>query len=90
MIAGCTTHIFEGKGDFRLQKKIYTPQKSQHYIESLRLLKRTSFYKCEPRDEKYGISEDGHSWWVDRGCEAIFEVVECPNNGVLPPPGKLH
>ena len=34
-----------------------------------------------------GISEDGHSWWVDKGCEAIFEVIECPNNGKVPPPG---
>ncbi|KAL4231076.1 hypothetical protein ACF0H5_008659 [Mactra antiquata] len=83
---GCTKLVFEGKGDFRLQKKIYQPQNAQHYIESLTLLKRTSFYRCEPVNEKYGISEDGHSWWVDRGCEAIFEVVECPNNGQVPPP----
>ncbi|XP_045189175.2 uncharacterized protein LOC123546730 [Mercenaria mercenaria] len=83
---GCTKLLFEGKGDFRLQKKIYPAQNVKHYIESLRLLKRTSFYKCEPRIEKYGISEDGHSWWVDKGCEAIFEVTECPNNGKMPPP----
>lgn len=83
---GCTTLLFEGKGDFRLQKKIYPAQNPKHYIESLRLLKRTSFYKCEPVIEKYGITEDGHSWWVDKGCEAIFEVIECPNNGKVPPP----
>ncbi|WAR20985.1 hypothetical protein MAR_014959 [Mya arenaria] len=86
---GCTTLMFEGKGDFRVQRKIYTAQTAEHYIFSLRLLKRTSFYKCEPSDTRYGISDDGHSWWVDRGCEAIFEVVECPNNGAQPPPDPL-
>lgn len=51
---GCTTFLFEGKGDFRLQKKIYPAQNPNHYIESVRLIKRTSFYKCEPAIEKYG------------------------------------
>jgi hypothetical protein len=51
---GCTKFMFEGKGDFRVQKKIYQAQNSKHYIESLRLIKRTSFYKCEPKAEKYG------------------------------------
>lgn len=81
----CTTLLFEGKGDFRIQRTIYQAQNPKHYIESIKLVKRTSFYTCEPREDKYGITEDGHSWWVDKGCEAIFEVTECPNNGKVPP-----
>ncbi|WAR20966.1 hypothetical protein MAR_014940, partial [Mya arenaria] len=75
---GCKTLVFEGKGDFREQRKIYIAQTAEHYIFSLGLLKRTSFYKCKPSDTRYGISDDGHSWWVDG-----------PNNGAEPPPDPL-
>ncbi|WAR20945.1 hypothetical protein MAR_014919 [Mya arenaria] len=44
--ARCTTLMLEGKGDFRMQRKIYTAKTAEHYICSLILLKRTSFYKC--------------------------------------------
>ncbi|XP_061171905.1 uncharacterized protein LOC133181407 [Saccostrea echinata] len=47
------------------------------FIESVKLLERYSYYKCEPKEEKYGIGADSKEWWVFKGCGGVFEVKEC-------------
>ena len=74
---GCVKYLLTGKGDFKLEKKRYPTQKQEYYIANLELKERTSFYKCTPEEVKYGVDLDGKSWWVDKGCEGIFEVREC-------------
>lgn len=87
---GCISYILEGKGDFKLQKKEYSLQNSNFVIDSIRLVRRTSFYKCEPVSMKYGTDPDRRAWWVDRGCEGIFEIQECPSDGTEVVPGKIY
>lgn len=75
---GCTKYMLEGHGDFKLHKKLYLVRTPDYFIKSLRLVRRTSFYKCTPSEVKYGVDVDGRTWWVDKGCTGVFEITECP------------
>lgn len=77
-LAGCLIYRDDVRGFFTGSKTVTQPRIPSSVIEGIKLIERKSYYTCEPREEKYGISEDGTSWWVDKGCEAIFEIVECP------------
>ena len=47
------------------------------YIHSVTLLERYSYWRCDPAEEKYGISSTSKAWWVFKGCGGVFEVREC-------------
>ena len=79
-IGDCIKYLLPGKGDFKIEKKRYGTQKPDYYIASLEIKQRTSFYKCTPQEFKYGIDVNSKTWWVDKGCEGIFEVRECHDN----------
>ncbi|KAK3581785.1 hypothetical protein CHS0354_027253 [Potamilus streckersoni] len=76
--ARCLIYREDARGYFTGSKTVSQPRIPSSVIESVELIERKSYYSCEPREEKYGISENGMSWWVDKGCEAVFEIVECP------------
>ncbi|KAL3863670.1 hypothetical protein ACJMK2_005417 [Sinanodonta woodiana] len=76
--AGCLVYREDARGFFTGSRTVSQPRIPSSVIESVELIERKSYYTCEPREEKYGRAEDGTSWWVDKGCEAIFEIVECP------------
>lgn len=73
----CIKYLLPGKGDYKLERKRYPTQRPDFYVANVDLKERTSFYKCTPDNEKYGVDLDGKTWWVDKGCEGIFEVREC-------------
>ena len=79
-IGDCIKYLLPGKGDFKIEKKRYGTQKPDYYIASLEIKQRTSFYKCTPQEFKYGIDVNSKTWWVDKGCEGIFEIRECHDN----------
>lgn len=47
------------------------------FIDSVKLIERYSYYRCDPAEEKYGVGPDSKEWWVFKGCGGIFEVKEC-------------
>ncbi|XP_048746714.1 uncharacterized protein LOC125659168 [Ostrea edulis] len=47
------------------------------FIDSVKLLERYSYYRCDPAEEKYSIGANSKEWWVFRGCGGVFEVKEC-------------
>ena len=90
LTGGCFKYLVTGKGDFKIEKKRYPTQKTDYYIAHLELKERTGFYKCTPEEVKYGVDMDGKTWWVDKGCEGIFEVRECRNEAAKLKSGKLY
>lgn len=47
------------------------------FLDSVKLIERYSYYRCDPAEEKYGVGPDSKEWWVFKGCGGIFEVKEC-------------
>ncbi|GAB1604251.1 hypothetical protein Ahia01_000706500, partial [Argonauta hians] len=74
LIADCVIRIRSGSNPYLVAT--YHPATPGFHIKHVRVWEQTSYYPCRPGSTLF---YNETMWWLDKGCEGRFQILECPS-----------